>query len=219
MSAAKFIGFSAISQSCRPCSGRSSVCSIILPAPFLSPCPRPDLAVTPPLSLQPRLCWIPLETFRYSYLPATTSKIPSSPRSARESSLSYKGFAATYNISPPPPPPPFACHFALPWHPPSPIWRIHLFRSSLASFLSLLLSSTPLICSLFVVIDVRKSAHSFLSSAFALLSALNPLALPSALCYGHSCRRFLAPIWINEATLFLPTTRREARATGHPARA
>lgn len=60
--------------------------------------------------LSPRPCGIPLETFRYSYLPATTSKIPSSPPlDPREFSLSYKGFAATYNISPPP----FPCHFAL----------------------------------------------------------------------------------------------------------
>lgn len=34
-------------------------------------------------------------TFRYSYLLATTSKIPTSPTSP----LSYKGFAATYDIS------------------------------------------------------------------------------------------------------------------------
>lgn len=98
------------------CAAASSLPSSPLPPPPVSPFPRFSVAAVQPSTRHrkspslPRPCGIPLETFRYSYLPATTSKIPSSPPlGPREFSLSYKGFAATYNISPPP----FPCHFAL----------------------------------------------------------------------------------------------------------
>lgn len=177
--AAKFIGFSAISQSCRPCSGRSSVCSIILllRSPFLArarPETRPRL-LTPPLAPAETL----LDSFgnfpifisaRY-YI--KNSKLAS--LSPREFSLSYKGFAATYNISPPPPP--FACHFALPRHPLSPICRTLYspFSSIFLSFSLFLFGASYTRC-LFAVIDVQKSPHPFLSLVLALLSALNLLA-------------------------------------------
>ena len=84
LSAAKFIGFSAISQSCRCVRAQQRVQHHLCPP---SSVPRLlSIPSQPPASSRP--CGIPLETFRYSYLPATTSKIPSSPRSACESSLS-----------------------------------------------------------------------------------------------------------------------------------
>lgn len=80
---------------------------LIFPQLFLSGPPRPSS----PSPLPPGE--IPLGTFRYSYLLATTSKIPSSPINSAslslsprastprdlDDSLSYKGFSATYNIS------------------------------------------------------------------------------------------------------------------------
>lgn len=80
--------------------------------------------------------------------------------SPREFSLSYKGFAATYNISPPS----FPCHFAL--------FGIHPFQSAVPSHLSYLPATVasipfllvPLIRCPFAVIDVRRgtSIASFL---------------------------------------------------------
>lgn len=148
LSAVKFIGSSAISQSCRRVLGAAPCAPSSLSAAGLfrySASPLdPFNRNSPIFPAPPTSCGIPLETFRYSYLPATTSKIPSSPRSARESSLSlsYKGFAATYNISSSLL---FPYHFALSRHPPPLIYLLTLliisFVLSLFLFLSLFRSS------------------------------------------------------------------------------
>lgn len=110
LSAMKFIGFSAISQSYHR-SGWSVCVSVCSNIPYRLIFQPPSILAQRLATRPLRLYGIPLGTFRYSYLPATTSKIPSSPPlGPREFPLSYKGFAATYNISPSL----YPCYFALP---------------------------------------------------------------------------------------------------------
>lgn len=82
---------------------------------------------------------------------------------ARVLSLSYKGFAATYNISSSPL---FPCHFALLRHPPSPIYPLTLL-ASLRSF-SFLLLSVPLNVSHSLLVRCHRRLNS--PSAFVFHS-------------------------------------------------
>lgn len=163
----------------------------------------------------PRPCGIPLETFRYSYLPATTSKIPSSPRApARESSLSVIKDSQPLTISARRPFPATSPSSAsalsnLPSRPASPLpasFGIYR-RPSLYPFLLVpLIRYTRSPSSTFEE-GSSPSPHRALSSAFAFLSAASLPSPPpprTVILPG----RFSPPIWINEASLFPPTTRR-----------
>lgn len=140
LSTAKFIASSAISQSCRrvpsaaPCAPSSLFAAGLFrhSAPPLDPFNRNF----PPSFLRPR----PPAEFLWKLsdihiCPLLHQKFQARPAQlARVLSLSYKGFAATYNISSSPL---FPCHFALPRHPPSPIYPLTLLITSSALFLSL----------------------------------------------------------------------------------
>lgn len=157
-------------------------------------------------------------TFRYSYLLATTSKIPTSPTSP----LSYKGFAATYDISLPSYLPihlPLSCPplLSIPsTAPPTPYTPLLLLLHLLTS-IHVINALSP-----FVLFPPPSILHLFWKKGGPLNVSFSPLFPHSThLCHFRSVQFFFthpsnvsfsvpsgvsSPIWINEPTLFPSST-------------
>lgn len=178
LSAAKFIGFSAISQSCRCVPGAAACAASSLPgaAGFFRSSSSLEPVATPVRFATLRNSFGNFPIFISARYYIKNSKL--APLSPLEFSLSYKGFAATYNISPP-----FPCHFILLQYPPSPIC---LLVSSL--HFSLSLSFMPLVRSPSSAFEMPCLLRLFFGIRLTISTR------PSRYSHGHPPRRFLADL-------------------------